>query len=255
MEYELTHESMSAEREKALREKKERAEKNDRPAATRLAALSSKIDEAKAASDAIRADIIVLNTRLDSIKAAREAEEGKLNAIRAANNEARSDIPALTQEKKDLWEVRARLRACVRACLSTLCSGSGSTPLWRRAVHHNAPSLLHGTTSTPVFVHAALLPATTPPCSSTRHALPLQTQAISALRDKQREIRVAFQAKWDEFKKLDRAWKGWFAEERKKRCAGVLVCVCVKGREGGQMVHPVGAGTCERQQERAGAAV
>ena len=42
-------------------------------------------------------------------------------------------------------------------------------------------------------------------------------QVISALRDKQREIRTAFQAKWDEFKKVDRAWKGWFAEERKKR--------------------------------------
>jgi hypothetical protein len=37
MEYELTHESMSAEREKMLREKKERAEKNDRPTAMRLA--------------------------------------------------------------------------------------------------------------------------------------------------------------------------------------------------------------------------
>lgn len=45
-------------------------------------------------------------------------------------------------------------------------------------------------------------------------------QVISALRDKQREIRTAFQAKWDEFKKLDKAWKGWFAEERKKRCVG-----------------------------------
>jgi hypothetical protein len=37
MEYELTHESLSAEREKQIREKKERAEKNDRPAAMRLA--------------------------------------------------------------------------------------------------------------------------------------------------------------------------------------------------------------------------
>jgi len=37
MEYELTHESLSAEREKMIREKKERAEKNDRPAAMRLA--------------------------------------------------------------------------------------------------------------------------------------------------------------------------------------------------------------------------
>lgn len=37
MEYELTHESLSAEREKMIREKKERAEKHDRPAAQRLA--------------------------------------------------------------------------------------------------------------------------------------------------------------------------------------------------------------------------
>jgi cell division protein FtsB len=150
MEYELTHESMSAEREKMVREKKERAEKNDRPAAMRLAQvcwvskgtaagrgvacvscslllpahrvphlppllpppppfpqLSAKIDEAKAASDAIRADIAVLNTRLDSIKAAREVEEKKLQDMRSAQQEARSDIPALNVEKKELWEVRA----------------------------------------------------------------------------------------------------------------------------------------------------
>lgn len=37
MEYELTHESLSAEREKMIREKKERAEKHDKPAAMRLA--------------------------------------------------------------------------------------------------------------------------------------------------------------------------------------------------------------------------
>lgn len=37
MEYQLTHESLSAEREKMIREKKERAEKHDRPAAMRLA--------------------------------------------------------------------------------------------------------------------------------------------------------------------------------------------------------------------------
>lgn len=145
MEYELTHESLSADREKQIREKKERAEKNDRPAAMRLAQVSAKIDEAKAASEAIRSDIAVLNTRLDRIKAAREAEQAKLNEIISAQQEARSDIPALNVEKKELWEV------------------------------------------------------------------------ISALRDKQREIRTVFQAKWDEFKKLDKAWKGWFAEERKKR--------------------------------------
>lgn len=145
MEYELTHESLSAEREKMVREKKERAEKHDRPAAQRLAQVSAKIDEAKAASEAIRSDIAVLNTRLDRIKAAREAEQAKLNEIITGQQEARADIPALNVEKKELWEV------------------------------------------------------------------------ISALRDKQREIRTAFQAKWDEFKKLDKAWKGWFAEERKKR--------------------------------------
>jgi hypothetical protein len=48
----------------------------------------------------------------------------------------------------------------------------------------------------------------------------LLLQVITALRDKQREIREAFQAQWDIFKKADRAWKGWFAEERKKRCVG-----------------------------------
>jgi hypothetical protein len=145
MEYELTHESLSADREKMVREKKERAEKHDRPAAMHLAQVSAKIDEAKAASEAIRSDIAVLNTRLDRIKAAREAEETKQNELRAAQQEARADIPALNVEKKELWEV------------------------------------------------------------------------ITALRDKQREIRTAFQAKWDEFKKVDKAWKGWFAEERKKR--------------------------------------
>jgi hypothetical protein len=48
----------------------------------------------------------------------------------------------------------------------------------------------------------------------------LLLQVISALRDKQREIREAFQGQWDVFKKADRAWKGWFAEERKKRWVG-----------------------------------
>jgi hypothetical protein len=47
-------------------------------------------------------------------------------------------------------------------------------------------------------------------------------QVITALRDKQKEIRAAFQLKWEEFKKADRAWKGWYAEQRKKRCAGVV---------------------------------
>jgi hypothetical protein len=37
MEYELTHESLSADREKMVRDKKERAEKHDRPAAMHLA--------------------------------------------------------------------------------------------------------------------------------------------------------------------------------------------------------------------------
>lgn len=61
---------------------------------------------------------------------------------------------------------------------------------------------------------------------------------ITALRDKQREIRTAFQAKWDEFKKVDRAWKGWFAEERKKRWAwgtGAVSCVCCGGVQKGAL--------------------
>jgi hypothetical protein len=69
------------------------------------AQVSAKIDEAKAASEAIRSDIAVLNTRLDRIKAAREAEEAKMNEIRQAQADARSDIPALNVEKKELWEV------------------------------------------------------------------------------------------------------------------------------------------------------
>jgi chromosome segregation ATPase len=109
--------------------------------------VSAKIDEAKAASDAIRAEIAVLNTQLDKIKAEREAANAKLDAMRAEQQEARSDIPGLMVEKKELWEV------------------------------------------------------------------------IQTLRDKQREIRVAFNEKWEEFKKQDKAWKGWFAQERKKRCA------------------------------------
>ena len=63
--------------------------------------LSSKIDEAKAASDAIRADIAVLNTRLDSIKAARdrhdagEIDDAELNAIEDA---AIRDVVALQED-------------------------------------------------------------------------------------------------------------------------------------------------------------
>eukprot|EP00882_Tetradesmus_deserticola_P024902 GHRQ01027258.1.p1 GENE.GHRQ01027258.1~~GHRQ01027258.1.p1 ORF type:complete len:154 (-),score=80.26 GHRQ01027258.1:316-777(-) len=130
-----------------MREKKERMERQDKPAVARLAQVSAKIDEAKAASDAIRADIAVLNGQLDKIKAERDAGNAKLDAMRAEQQEARSDVPALMVEKKELWEV------------------------------------------------------------------------IQTLRDKQREIRVAFNEKWEEFKKQDKAWKGWFAQERKKRCA------------------------------------
>jgi hypothetical protein len=118
----------------------------------RLAQVSAKIDEAKAASDAIRAEIAVLNTQLDKIKAEREAANAKLDAMRAEQQEARSDIPGLMVEKKELWEV------------------------------------------------------------------------IQTLRDKQREIRVAFNEKWEQFKKQDKAWKGWFAQERKKRCAQWQCC-------------------------------
>jgi hypothetical protein len=147
LEFKLTHESLSAAQEKAMREKKERMQRQDRPAVERLSQVSARIDECKAASDALRAEILVLNGRLDSIKAARDKEEAMLSELRAAEQEARSDIPGLHVEKKELWEV------------------------------------------------------------------------IQALRDKQREIRDAFQKQWDEFKKLDRAWKGWNAQERRKRCA------------------------------------
>lgn len=41
---------------------------------------------------------------------------------------------------------------------------------------------------------------------------------IQALRAKQKEIRDAFNEKWTEFKKQDTAYRGWFREERKKRC-------------------------------------
>ncbi|WIA30044.1 hypothetical protein OEZ86_000139 [Tetradesmus obliquus] len=145
LEFKLTHESLSAAQEKAMREKKERIERTDKPAVARLAQVSAKIDEAKAASDAIRAEIAVLNTQLDGIKAQREEANAKLDALRAEQQEARSDIPGLMVEKKELWEV------------------------------------------------------------------------IQTLRDKQREIRVAFNEKWEEFKKQDKAWKGWFAQERKRR--------------------------------------
>ncbi|WIA09972.1 hypothetical protein OEZ85_010184 [Tetradesmus obliquus] len=145
LEFKLTHESLSAAQEKAMREKKERIERTDKPAVARLAQVSAKIDEAKAASDAIRAEISVLNTQLDGIKAQREEANAKLDALRAEQQEARSDIPGLMVEKKELWEV------------------------------------------------------------------------IQTLRDKQREIRVAFNEKWEEFKKQDKAWKGWFAQERKRR--------------------------------------
>lgn len=158
LEFKLTHESLSAAQEKAMREKKERIERTDKPAVARLAQVSAKIDEAKAASDAIRAEISVLNTQLDGIKAQREEANAKLDALRAEQQEARSDIPGLMVEKKELWEV------------------------------------------------------------------------IQTLRDKQREIRVAFNEKWEEFKKQDKAWKGWFAQERKRRCGpgeGGQRCQCL----------------------------
>lgn len=146
MEFKLTHESLTAAQEKALRERKERTEK-DKPAVARLAAVSAAIDAARAASDDLRAQIKAVNEQLDKIKSSREAEEAKLAALRASEAEARSDVPALHVEKKEQWEV------------------------------------------------------------------------IQALREKQREVRSAFNDKWEEFKKRDRAFKAWFAQERKKRCA------------------------------------
>lgn len=79
--------------------------------------MSAKIDEAKRESEAIRSDISVLNTRLDRIKAAREEEEAKLNDIRQAQQDARSDIPALNVEKKELWEVCVLCLPCIGAVL------------------------------------------------------------------------------------------------------------------------------------------
>lgn len=145
LEFQLTHESLTAAQEKALREKKERIERQDRPAVARLAGISAKIDECKAAADAVRAEASTLNARLDEIKALRDAEDAKLKAHREAQQEARGDVPALTQEKKDLWEL------------------------------------------------------------------------ISKLRDKQRELRDAFNGQWDEFKKADRAFKAWLVRDRVKR--------------------------------------
>ncbi|KAI8466860.1 MAG: hypothetical protein J3K34DRAFT_524188 [Monoraphidium minutum] len=43
------------------------------------------------------------------------------------------------------------------------------------------------------------------------------SEIITALRKKQSEIRDAFNAKWQEFKKQDRAWRVWAAHERKAR--------------------------------------
>lgn len=107
--------------------------------------MSAQIDDVKAASEAIRAEVNALNLQIDGVKAAREAESAKLDALRAEQAEARSDVPGLIVEKKELWEV------------------------------------------------------------------------IQALRDKQREIRSAFNEKWEEFKKQNRAYLGWAAQERKKR--------------------------------------
>lgn len=86
--------------------------------------MSAKIDEAKRESEAIRSDISVLNTRLDRIKAAREEEEAKLNDIRQAQQDARSDIPALNVEKKELWEVCAV--SAMQRCYAATCAGFAS---------------------------------------------------------------------------------------------------------------------------------
>lgn len=145
LDFKLNHESLSPAQEKSTREHKERAERHDRPAAQRLAQVSAEIDQCRAASDAIKAEIAALSSQLDGISAARAAEDAKLQAMRAEQAEARSDVPALIFEKKEQWEV------------------------------------------------------------------------IQALRDKQREIRTAFSDKWEEFKKQNRAYQGWAAEERKKR--------------------------------------
>jgi hypothetical protein len=43
------------------------------------------------------------------------------------------------------------------------------------------------------------------------------SEIITALRKKQGEIRDAFNAKWTEFKKQERAWRVWAAHERKAK--------------------------------------
>lgn len=92
------------------------------PSLPPLTQVSAKIDEAKAASEAIRSDIAVLNTRLDRIKAAREAEQAKLNEIITGQQEARADIPALNVEKKELWEVRLPRWGDAEVCGGALMS-------------------------------------------------------------------------------------------------------------------------------------
>lgn len=36
---------------------------------------------------------------------------------------------------------------------------------------------------------------------------------INALHDKQSEATAAFQAKWEQYQKTDKAWRGWLAEQ------------------------------------------
>jgi hypothetical protein len=43
------------------------------------------------------------------------------------------------------------------------------------------------------------------------------SEVITALRKKQGEVRDAFNARWQEFKKQERAWRVWAAHERKAR--------------------------------------
>lgn len=75
----------------------------------------------------------MLNTRLDRIKAAREAEEAKQNELRAAQQEARADIPALNVEKKELWEVR-----------SVELQGQGWLVVERASAHRECESVVRG---------------------------------------------------------------------------------------------------------------
>lgn len=109
-EFKLTHESLSVQEEKRLREAKERLERVDRPAAVKAAALSTKLDEIKAATNASRDKITALDKQLTEIKAKQDACGQELDALRKKGDEAFSDVPALLEEKKEAYKIMTSLR-------------------------------------------------------------------------------------------------------------------------------------------------